>query len=299
MSDFRDLIKKEIMASDPFDLKKGLGIAPAAGGAGGPPKPPAPPKVPKSSTGGGKPSTKPVVNKPAGAPKPPKSGGMMKEEPGAHQGQEEKYHIYHSGQKLTQDHETVSLGEVHKHYGGIKNLESQGFSLVSTKKPSPSSDKQHAQMNGPAKKRSPQPADRHAPKGFKKNEEIYSEVMNEHRPKFLGDIRELAKNSPMIAMAALSYEALSKAGTQHVTAGEHIPNNPAPPPKSKKVGSDKDVKAVQVKKDEMLMKQPQQTAGKSSNHPLQPKSDISKPNLNELKSRLHSKKQGITKEEDC
>lgn len=306
MSKFRDFIKNEIKAefdSQAADLKKGLGIAPAAGGAGGPPKPPAPPKMPKPSKGGNKQPPKPVMNKPAGAPKPPKAGGMMKEEPGAHQGEEEKYHIYHSGHKLTQDHETVSLGEVHKHYGGVKSLESQGFKLVSAKKAPPAAPgEQHAQMAGP---KAHQPADRHAPApkpSFKKNEEIFAEVMGEHRPKFLGDIKDLAKNSPLIAKAALSYETLSKAGTQHMIAGEHIPNNPAPAPKPKKVAGNKDEgSGGQVKKDEMLMKQPQQAAGGAGQppkHPLQPQAAPRKPNLNELKARLHSKKQGIVKDED-
>jgi len=226
MADKRDLIKKEI--AEEFTpkfktLKKGLGIAPAGGSGGKPPKNPMAPAAPKAPAApSGK---KPAVKRPGStmapkapaapkAPKAPAAPGMQKDgmSPNPQSGQyndSKRYHIYHKGQKLTENHETVSISDVNKKHGGVKKLESQGFRLV-----------EH--------------------KSFKKNEEVAADVMAGYKPLFLGSVKELAKKSPHLALAALPYEAISKAGTQHVIAGEHIPTDTPPPPKPKKVKGKKD-----------------------------------------------------------
>jgi len=76
-------------------------------------------------------------------------------------------------------------------------------------------------------------------KSIEKSEEIYNEVMAGYKPMFLGEVKDLAKSNPILAISALPYNSLSKAGTQHIIAGEHVPNEVAPPPKSKKL-KDKD-----------------------------------------------------------
>jgi len=218
MTKIKDLIKNELCETFKprfQSLNKGLGVAPAGGGDGmGPPKAKMPPMMPKQKKPASQtpPTAAPKAPKAPTAPKAPGAsmpkvagkqvgGGFNKEEKGTSQA---KFHIHQDGHKITDESETLS--EIHKKHG--KDIESKGFVLVEDK--------------------------------VKKSEIIKSEVMGGYRPVFLGNIKDLAKTSPLLAIASVPYASLSKAGTQHIIAGVHVPNEVAPPPKSKKVKGNKD-----------------------------------------------------------
>ena len=181
-----------------------------------PPKAPAAPKAPTASG-----------EKVAGAPKVPTGSGMKKndlDEQAKPKKESGKYHILHQGQQITSNSNPVSLDHVEYHYGGVKNLESKGFKLI------PAHQVNH-----------------------KKSETLFDELMGAYKPMFLGDMKELAKSNPAMALAALPYSELSKADTKHVIVGEHVPTTrgEAPTPKTIKGKKDEGSGGEVAKKDEV------------------------------------------------
>lgn len=185
MSKYKDLIKKDL--DEDFtplfqDLKKGTGIAPTAPAPTGGGKPPAPPKAPKAPSAPSKPPSTPkapTMHKPVGT-------GFKKDvmDP------ESRYHIHKDGARITQDHETVTLKDVHKKYGGVKSLESKGFRLVPQKKEVKKSEYFTSQL---------------AKSELQKHEEMVKDIMGGHKPMFLGNMKDLAKSNPLVVAGALPY----------------------------------------------------------------------------------------------
>lgn len=154
MSEFKDLIKSDLEGdftprfqdlskkmptgfTDTIKPPKAPMTAPSgAGGGGKPPKAPVAPMAPSD------PDKKPKIT---GKPKPTPT--TMKKQGMNEGGNEDRFHIYHQGQKLTQDHETVTASDVNKKYGGVKNLEAKGFLLV-PHKTAPKAQPQKAVMAG-------------------------------------------------------------------------------------------------------------------------------------------------------
>jgi hypothetical protein len=279
MSEFKDLIKADL--EEDFvpqfqDLSKKMPtgftnmpkapkapmVAPSGAGGGG--KPPKAPVAPASPTSPDKKLKQP--GKPRPTPTTMKKQGMNENE--------ERYHIYHKGTRVTEDHETVTANDVNKKYGGVKNLESRGFLLI-PHKPSPSQPKK-AVLSGPANAKKPflgkgepskpgskaksirQIMKRPKRKVVRKEEQdvIKSEVLGQFKPIF-NDINEIAKKSPVIALNCLSVDDLVKANTNNVISGEHIPTDAEPAPKPKKVKGNKDEgSGGDVKKEEKDTKIP-------------------------------------------
>ena len=250
MTKINDLIKKEL--EEEFvpkfqELSKGLGIAPAGGsggnGSGKPPMPPGPPKPKMPTSKKPKPMSHKTLRSVASGSKAIGKPNMMKDAPkeGDRRKRGDRYHIYQNGQKITTGAETVTLDEVNRKHGGVKNFESKGFRLVQSKK-----------------------------EDYKKNEEIAAEVMAGYRPMFLGDIKDLAKSNPRLALAALP---LTKGLEGKVLAGVHVPNIVDDSPKSSKLkGKLKGIDAGsggQVSKDEF----PDKKSKIPANKIIKPKED--------------------------
>lgn len=68
----------------------------------------------------------------------------------------------------------------------------------------------------------------------RKNEEVFLQVMDGFKPKFL-DFKEIIKKEPKTALTCLPFDSLSKMDTKHAIVGAHVPNKVAPPPKPKKM----------------------------------------------------------------
>ena len=238
MKSIKDLIKKDL-EEDFTPRFQGLSKNYATGKPMGAPKPTSnmTPKTPKTgttkttTTSAPKPPAAPKApsasgDKSVGKPAMPDGSGMEKTD--MKDSTQDKYHIYQDGKKLTEDRDAVTLNQIKQKHGSVQAFESKGFRLIS------------------------------ADKGkHRKSEAVFNEIMSAHVPQFLGNIKELAKSNPLVALGALPANALIKADTRHVIAGEHIPDDRGNPPEPKKLKGKKDEgsggSASELGKDDMSM----------------------------------------------
>jgi hypothetical protein len=238
--------------------KSGTTMAPAGGGSPKPkapkgvigasaPKAPTTPTAPKAPTAAVAPKATPTLKPKIAKQDMPTNStmeapvgdvGMQKD---VKPESEQRYHIYEGKNRITQDHETVTLKDVAAKHGSTQGLESKGFRLVAHN-PKP----QKAKMAG----------------GMFGKSEI-QELMASYTPKF-HDLKELFKSSPKLALSSLSAEkekaVLAKAEESgKVMTGAHISDYEKKPevPKPKKIkGKNDEGSGDLISKDELLMKKP-------------------------------------------